>query len=267
MKMLDLTSKVAVVTGGRRGIGKSIALALAREGADVAVCDAVEQDGQLGEVVEEIKAMGRRSLGRKVDVSKRSDVDAMVEATLACFNSIDILINCAGVWTPGQALLDCNEETWDRVMEPNLKGTFFCCAAVGRQMVKQKSGSIVNLSSQAGLNPGTNVGAYSISKAGIIMLTRQLALELANHGVRVNALAPGVVRTDFTKGLWTDSTVASQTSAMIPLGRLAEPDEIAWPALFLASDASSYVTGAVINVDGGWQVPVTDKVGTGYGPK
>ena len=177
MKNFDLGNKVAVVTGGRRGIGRSIALALAQAGADVVVCDSVADDGQLGAVTDEIKAMGRRSLGRKVDVSKRSEVDAMVQDALASFERIDILVNCAGVWTPGQPLLDCTEETWDRVMEPNLKGTFFCCAAVGKEMVRRKAGNIINLSSQVGLNPGTNVGAYSISKAGIIMLTRQLALE------------------------------------------------------------------------------------------
>ena len=266
MNKFDLSTKVAVVTGARRGIGKHVAIALASAGADVAVCDAVD-DGQLGNVVEEIKALGRRSLSYKVDVSKRTEVDAMVEGMLAFFGHVDILVNCAGVWTPGLTLLDCSEEDWDRVMEPNLKGTFFCCAAVAKHMVKQKSGSIVNLSSQAGLNPGTKVGAYSVSKAGIIMLTRQLALELAEHGVRVNALAPGVVKTDFTRIIWTDTTTASQTAAMIPLGRLAEPDEIAWPALFLASDASSYMTGAVISVDGGWQIPVTDRVGSSFGPK
>jgi NAD(P)-dependent dehydrogenase (short-subunit alcohol dehydrogenase family) len=266
MNEFHLGNKVAVVTGGRRGIGRSIALAFARAGADVAVCDAVVEDGKLGEVAEEIKAVGRRSLGCKVDVSKRNEVDAMVEAALATFGRIDILANCAGVWTPGQTLLECTEETWDRVMEPNLKGTFFCCAAVGREMVRQKAGNIINLSSQAGLNPVTAVGAYSISKAGIIMLTRQLALELAGHGVRVNALAPGIVKTDFTRGVWSDPDAGRAMAAMIPVGRMAEPDEIAWPAVFLASDESSYITGAVINVDGGWQVPVTDKVASTYGP-
>jgi len=267
MRQFDLTSKTALVTGSRRGIGRSIALALAQAGADVVVCDAVVDDGKAGGVAEEIKAMGRRSLSLKVDVSKRSEVDAMVEATLASFPRIDILVNCAGVWTPGQTLLDCTEETWDRVMEPNLKGTFFCCAAVGKVMVRQKGGNVINLSSQVGLNPGTAVGAYSISKAGVIMLTRQLALELAPHGIRVNVLAPGIVKTDFTKGIWTDAATAHDMSLMIPMGRLAEPDEIAWPALFLASDASSYITGAVIDIDGGWQVPVTDRVGSSYGPK
>lgn len=267
MKKIDLGNKVAVVTGGRRGIGMSIALALADAGADVAVCDLVGNDGQLDQVVVDIKAMGRQSISCVLNVAKRSEVDATVEKIIAAFGRIDILVNCAGVWTPGQSLVDCTEETWDRVMEPNLKGTFFCCAAVARQMIKQKSGNIVNLSSQVGLNPGTAVGAYSISKAGVIMLTKQLALELAPHGIRVNALAPGIVKTEFTRGLWTDTAKVAEMSGMIPVGRMAEAEEIAWPAVFLASDESSYITGAVLPIDGGWQVPVTDKVGSTYGPK
>ena len=257
---LGLEGKVAIVTGARRGIGRSIALALARQGVDIAACDAVDHDGLLAGVVEEISTMGRRSLSHKADISRRSEVDGLVERTVSSFARIDILVNCAGVWTPGQSLIDCSEETWDRVIDTNLKGTFFCCVAVAAEMVKRKAGSIVNLSSQAGLNPGRNVGAYSISKAGIVMLTRQLALELADRGIRVNALAPGIVKTDFNRNVWSDPTAARRTAAMIPLGRLAEADEIAWPALFLASDVSSYVTGAVINIDGGWQVPVTDRV-------
>jgi dehydrogenase/reductase SDR family member 4 len=260
MKEFGLENRVAVVTGGRRGIGRSIALALARSGADVVVCDIVADDGLLTAAAEEIKNLGRRSLSQRVDISRRSEVEAMVAAVIASFGRIDILVNCAGIWTPGQNLIDCSEETWDKVMEPNLKGTFFCCSAVGREMVRQKSGNIVNLASQAGLNPGTSVGAYSISKAGIIMLTRQLALELAPHGIRVNALAPGIIRTEFNRGVWVDPTTAKKVSAAIPMGRMADPDEIAGPALFLASDMSSYMTGAIVNVDGGWQVPVTDRV-------
>jgi NAD(P)-dependent dehydrogenase (short-subunit alcohol dehydrogenase family) len=267
VKKIDLKNKTAVVTGARRGIGMSIALALAEAGADVAVCDIVGDDGQLDKVVGEIKAMERRSLGYTLDVSKRSEVDATIQKASASFGHIDILVNCAGVWTPGQSLLNCTEETWDRVMEPNLKGTFFCCVAAARHMASQRSGNIINLSSQVGINPGTSVGAYSISKAGVIMLTKQLALELAPFGVRVNALAPGVVKTEFTRGLWTDTAKVAEMSAMIPIGRMGEAEEIAWPAVFLASAESSYITGAVIGVDGGWQVPVTDRVGSTYGPK
>jgi NAD(P)-dependent dehydrogenase (short-subunit alcohol dehydrogenase family) len=254
-----LKGKIAIVTGSRRGIGRSIALAFAGAGANLVVCDLVINDGKLNEVAEEIKRLGRNSLALKVDVSQRADVEEMVQRTFRQFGRIDILVNCAGVWIAGQTLLECNEDDWDKVMNVNLKGTYLCCQAVGKIMVKQKSGNIINLSSQVGLNPSPALGAYSISKAGIIMLTQQLALELANDNIRVNALAPGVVKTDFNKDLWKDSKVAKQIADSIPLGRLSEPDEIAASALFLTSDDSSYITGAVINIDGGWRPNVSQR--------
>jgi len=254
-----LKGKIAIVTGSRRGIGRSIALAFAGAGANLVVCDLVINDGKLNEVAEAIKRLGRNSLALKVDVSQRADVEEMVQRTFRQFGRIDILVNCAGVWIAGQTLLECNEDDWDKVMNVNLKGTYLCCQAVGKIMVKQKSGNIINLSSQVGLNPSPALGAYSISKAGIIMLTQQLALELANDNIRVNALAPGVVKTDFNKDLWKDSKVAKQIADSIPLGRLSEPDEIAASALFLTSDDSSYITGAVINIDGGWRPNVSQR--------
>jgi dehydrogenase/reductase SDR family protein 4 len=253
MKEGFLKGKVAIVTGSRRGIGRSIALALASAGADLIVCDLIMNDGKLNEVAEEIRQLGRHSLALKVDVARRADVEEMVERTVSQFDRIDILVNCAGVWIAGQTLLECNEDHWDKVINVNLKGTYLCCHAVGKIMLKQKSGNIINLSSQVGLNPSPALGAYSISKAGIIMLTQQLALELANYNIRVNALAPGVVKTDFNIDLWKDPKAAKQIADSIPLGRLAEPDEIASSALFLTSDDSSYITGAVISIDGGWR--------------
>jgi NAD(P)-dependent dehydrogenase (short-subunit alcohol dehydrogenase family) len=248
-----LKGKVAIVTGSRRGIGRSIALVLAGSGADLVVCDLITNDGKLNEVTEEIRRLGRHSLALKVDVARRADVEEMVERTVSQFARIDILVNCAGIWIAGQTLLDCNEDNWDKVINVNLKGTYLCCQAVGKIMVKQKSGNIINLSSQVGLNPSPGLGAYSISKAGIIMLTQQLALELASYNIRVNALAPGVVKTDFNIDLWKDPKVAKQIADSIPLGRLAEPDEIAGSVLFLTSEDSSYITGAVIRIDGGWR--------------
>jgi NAD(P)-dependent dehydrogenase (short-subunit alcohol dehydrogenase family) len=183
----------------------------------------------------------------------------MVERTVSQFGRIDILVNCAGIWIAGQTLLECNEDDWDKVMNINLKGTYLCCHAVGKIMVKQKRGNIINLSSQVGLNASPGLGSYSISKAGIIMLTKQLALELARYNIRVNALAPGVVKTDFNKDLWKDPKVAKGIADSIPLGRLAKPDEIASSVLFLASEDSSYITGAVIRIDGGWRPNVSMK--------
>jgi 3-oxoacyl-[acyl-carrier protein] reductase len=210
-------------------------------------------DGKLNEVAEEIKELGRNSLSLKVDVAQRAEVEEMVRRTVSQFGRIDILVNCAGVWIAGQTLLDCNEDDWDKVINVNLKGTYLCCHAVAKVMVNQKSGNIINLSSQVGLNPSPGLGAYAISKTGIIMLTKQLALELANNNIRVNALAPGIVKTDFNKDLWKDPKAAKQIANSIPLGRLAEPDDIAGSVLFLTSDDSSYITGAVINIDGGWR--------------
>jgi 3-oxoacyl-[acyl-carrier protein] reductase len=261
MKETGLRNKVALVTGSRRGIGRAIAMALADAGADVIVCDIVLDDGKLNEAVEAIRALGRRSAAFKVDISDKAQVESMVEQSARMVGRIDILVNCAGVWIPGETLLDCSDEDWDRVIDTNLRGTYFCCRSVGRIMVKQREGNIVNLSSQVGLNPGAGAGAYSISKAGIIMLTRQLALELAPYNIRVNALAPGIVKTDFNADLWKNADIANQMVHGIPIGRMAEPDDVARPAVFLASDDSRYITGAVINVDGGWQVPVSDRPG------
>jgi NAD(P)-dependent dehydrogenase (short-subunit alcohol dehydrogenase family) len=249
-----LKNKVAIVTGSRRGIGRAVALAFAEAGADLVIADIVIDDRKLDKVAEEIKKMGCKCEGVKVDISRKSDVEKMVNTAVKRFGRIDILANCAGVWIPGQNLIETPEENWDRVIDTNLKGTYFCCLAAGRVMSEQKSGNIINLSSQVGLNPGTGAGAYSISKAGIIMMTRQLALELADKNIRVNALAPGIVKTDFNIGLWKDAKGAKQMGQMVPLGRLAEPEDIARAALFLASDDSSYITGAVIPVDGGWKV-------------
>jgi NAD(P)-dependent dehydrogenase (short-subunit alcohol dehydrogenase family) len=250
MKDDCLKGKSAVVTGGRRGIGKAIALALAEAGANVAICDIAM--GGLDQTKKEIEILGSRSLALKTDVSRRDDVQKMMQIVMDAFGRIDVLVNCAGVWVPGKTLIECNDEDWNKVIDTNLKGTHLCCQAAGKTMIRQKSGSIINLSSQVGLTPGAGAGAYPISKAGIIMLTRQLALELASHNVRVNALAPGIVKTDFNSAFWKEPDVEKKTASMVPLKRLAESEDIAQAALFLASDSASYITGEVLCVNGGW---------------
>ncbi|HTY61451.1 MAG TPA: SDR family NAD(P)-dependent oxidoreductase [Acidobacteriota bacterium] len=247
-----LKGRSAIVTGARRGIGKAIALALAAAGADIAVCDIVADDRLLEKTREEIANLGSKSIALVSDISRREDVEKMAVQAHNTFGNIDVLVNCAGVWIPGQNLIECSDESWDRVIDTNLKGTHLCCQAVGKIMVEQKSGSIINLSSQVGLTPGAGAGAYSISKAGIIMLTRQLALELSGFGIRVNALAPGIVKTDFNAPFWKDPEAEAKTAGMVPLGRLAEPEDIAGAAVFLASDAASYITGQVLCINGGW---------------
>ncbi len=247
-----LENRAAVVTGGRRGIGKAIALALAAAGADVAVCDIVVEDGLLEKTKEELKKIGSRPLALQVDVSARQSVEEMARRVAEAYGKIDILVNCAGIWIPGDTLITCSDQHWDEVIGTNLKGTYLCCQAVGKVMMAQKSGSIINLSSQVGLTPGAGTGAYSISKAAIIMLTRQLALELAPYRIRANAIAPGIVKTDFNAAFWQDPAVEKQASGTVPLGRLAEPEDIAGCAVFLASDDAGYVTGEVIAINGGW---------------
>jgi NAD(P)-dependent dehydrogenase (short-subunit alcohol dehydrogenase family) len=254
MENRRLEGRIAVVTGGRRGIGRAVALALAGAGAGVAVADAVTEDGRLEAVAGDIRASGRSALAVRADISRAAEVEAMTRAVLDSFGRIDIMVNCAGVWLPGPTLVECPEEDWDRVIDVNLKGTYLCCRSVGQIMMRQEGGSIVNLSSQVGLNPGVGAGAYSISKAGIIMMTRQLALELAHAGVRVNALAPGIVKTDFNIDLWRGPENERRLAGGVPLGRLAGPEDVARAALFLASDDAAYITGAVLPVDGGWHV-------------
>ena len=248
-----LRNQVAIVTGARRGIGKAIALAFAEAGSDVVACDAVINDGKLKETEETITGLGCRALAFRTDISVRDDVEKMTRRAMDAFGKIDILVNCAGVWIPGQTLIECNDDDWDSVIDTNLKGTFLCCRSVGKMMIARRSGCIINLSSQVGLTPAAGAGAYSTSKAGIIMLTRQLALEMAECSVRVNALAPGIVKTDFNTDFWKGTEKERKASSMVPLGRLAETRDVAQAALFLASDASSYITGEVLGINGGWK--------------
>jgi NAD(P)-dependent dehydrogenase (short-subunit alcohol dehydrogenase family) len=252
MKNEALKGKVAVVTGARRGIGKAIALAFAGAGADTALCDIVTDDGLLEVTRQENEKLGSRSVAIAADIGRRQEVQQMVRRVVDTYGRIDVLVNCAGVWIPGETLIECSEENWDKVIDTNLKGTYFCCQAAGKAMMEQRGGSILNMSSQVGLTPGAGAGAYSISKAGIIMMTQLLAQELAAFRIRVNALAPGIVKTDFNAAFWKEAAVEKQTASMVPLGRLAEPDDIARAAVFLASDDSSYITGEVLAINGGW---------------
>ena len=246
----SLEGKIALVTGGRRGIGKRVALAFAEAGADVGLCDLVVDDGQLVSVAEEIQGMGRRSLAIQADTSQKRDVENMVERVTQDLGNIDILFNNAGTAVPG-ALLDLPDHEWDRVINVNLKGYYLCAQAVGKQMVGRKKGIIVCVASQYAFKAAPGMGVYCVSKAGIVMLTRVLARELGGYGIRVNAIAPGLVKTDLSRNDWSDSDIRTQREAATPLGRLAETSDLVGAALFLASDASMYVSGHTILVDGG----------------
>ncbi len=251
----SLEGQVAVVTGARRGIGGAIALAFAQAGADVAVSDIVIDDGELASVAQQIKKLGRRSLAIQTDVTKKSDIDSLVQKTEDQLGPIDILVNNAGIGS-GTKLLDMEEEDWHKVLDTHLTGAYLSCRAVGKRMVERKKGNIINISSIEGvriafpIRQGAN--PYPSAKAGLIMLTRGLARELAIHNIRVNAIAPGGIKTEMLRPAWENPELAQLINAWIPMGRLGQPDEIANVAVFLASDAASYVTGHTIVADGGF---------------
>jgi len=248
-KIFDLAGKLAIITGGSRGLGKAIALGFAKFGSNVVIADILEEEAK--GTVKEIEKLGRKSLFVKTDVSSQKDVDNLVKKTLEKFGKIDILVNNAGIYraTPMES---AGEEEWERIMDVNLKGQFLCAKAVGEVMIKQKSGKIVNIASIAGEFAFGQSVAYNSSKAGIILLTKTLAIDWAKHNIQVNAIAPGVFETPMTSGLLKDEGFKGTIKSRVPLGRSGEPNELVGTAVFLASDASSYVTGSVITVDGGW---------------
>jgi NAD(P)-dependent dehydrogenase (short-subunit alcohol dehydrogenase family) len=246
----SLPGKVVIITGGRRGIGKAIALAMAEAGADIAICDRVIEDGELNAVAEEVKRLGRRSLAVQADITHKADVDALVQRVMDEFGAVDILVNNAAM-NIRALLLELSEDGWDRVIDADLKGYYLCSQAVGKRMVDQKRGNIINIASIAAIKAAPEMGAYCIAKAGVVMLTRVLAVELAKYNIRVNAIAPYMVKTKFSQPLWSDPETLKELESEIPLGRLAETSDIIGAVLFLASDASSYITGHTIIVDGG----------------
>jgi len=244
----SLEGKVAIVTGGGTGIGRGIALEFAKAGADVVVGSRTLAN--LEKVAEEVRALGKRSLAVPVDITKKTEVDNLVQRAMDEFGSIDILVNNAGTIVRA-SLLEHSEQDWDRVLDTNLKGYYLCSQAVGRRMVEQKRGNIINVASVRAITAAPGRASYCVSKAGVPMLTRVLALELVDYNIRVNAIAPGWVKTNLNELLWGDPETYKQLTAKIPMGRWAELSEIASVALFLASDASSYMTGHTIVVDGG----------------
>jgi NAD(P)-dependent dehydrogenase (short-subunit alcohol dehydrogenase family) len=248
-KLFDLSGKVALVIGGHGGLGKAIALGLADAGADVVVSS--RNLDSLRAVAGEIEAKGQRSLAFKVDIVNEPEVKAMVDAILKIFPRIDILVNAAGLAIRKPADSFPIEE-WQQVMDINTRGTFLCCQAVGRVMIKQNSGKIINLSSVRGYY-GLPAGyaAYCPSKGAVDTLTRTLACEWAKYNVVVNAIAPTVVETELTKDLLADKEYAKTLKARIPMGRWAIPEDIVGPTLFFASEAANFVTGQILYIDGG----------------
>jgi len=245
----DLTGRVAVVTGGSRGIGRAIALGMAGYGADVVVASRKQED--LDVVAAEVRALGRKAGAIATHMRNREDIDRLVQTTLDQFGKIDILVNNAGTNPYFGPLVEIEERTWDQIMTVNLKGYFLLAQSVAKGMMERKSGNIINVASVGGKRASPGLGCYSISKAGVIMLTQVLAQELGPHGIRVNAIAPGVIQTKFAQALWENEAILQRTLSQTPLGRIGRPEEMAGVCVWLASDASSYVTGQTIVLDGG----------------
>jgi dehydrogenase/reductase SDR family member 4 len=245
----DLSDRVAIVTGGSRGIGRAIALGLASHGADVVVASRRQED--LDAVAAEVRALGRKAAAIATHMRDREDIDRLVQATVEQFGKIDILVNNAGTNPYFGPLMDIEERTWDQIMTVNLKGYFLLAQAVGKGMIERGSGNIINVASVGGMRASPGLGAYSISKSGVIMLTQVLAQELGRFGVRVNAIAPGIIQTKFAQALWSNEEILAQTLLRTPLGRIGQAEEMAGVCVWLASDASSYVTGQTILLDGG----------------
>jgi len=246
---MKLENKVALVTGGSRSIGRAIALGFAREGADVAV-NYVSNTAEAQRTAQDIEALGRQALAVRADTSKRGEVEAMVNEVWQRFGRIDILVNNAGV-QKRVFFLDLEEEDWDWMLGVNLKGYYLVGRAVAARMKERRQGAIINISSEAAGFPAPRMTAYCVSKAGVTMLTKCMALELAQHGIRVNALAPGLTRTDINRKDLEDEEFLKLRVARIPLGSVMNPENLVGAALFLASSDSEMATGTTVQVDGG----------------
>ncbi len=272
LSSFSLEGKKALVVGARRNMGKGFALGLAEAGADVAVTDVNIESGQLQAVADEIQNMGRKSLALQADISSRQEIKKLVKSVVKEFGTIDILMNVAVMYHP-KSLVDLDEESWDRLTDVNLKGYWLMIQEVSPIMINQKSGSIINLTSRGGLKAHADkmMGNYAIVKSGIAMMTRQYSRYLGPHNVRVNAIAPSLVeweefpgqenvkkKEDVLQNAKKEITEEQKFEAWLtgpenlPLGRVATFEEMANAAVFLASDASSYVTGTILNVDGGY---------------
>jgi dehydrogenase/reductase SDR family protein 4 len=250
MVNFSLEGRVALVAGGSRGIGEASAIALAEAGADVVVSS--RKLPELERVAGEIRQRGRKALAIEAHMAKPEDSRNLVDKTVAEFGKIDILVNNAGTNPFFGQIIDAEEWAWDKTMDVNLKGPFMLAQMVARVMREKGSGgSIINTASVGGLAPGGNQGIYSVTKAGMIMLTRVMAKEWGPFGIRVNALAPGVIKTKMSEVLWKEQAVGEAVASRTPLRRLGEIADVAGAVVYLASDASGYVTGDTIIIDGG----------------
>ena len=246
-KLFDLTGKVAIVTGGNKGLGQGIALALAEAGADIAVVSTRTET----ETVEAVKALGRKAIHIAADLTSIAPIDPIVSTTLSQLGGLHILVNNAGMIRRADSV-DFTEADWDAVIDLNLKSAFFLAQACGRHMIAQGSGKIINIASMLSFQGGIRVPSYTASKSGIAGITKLLANEWAAKGVNINAIAPGYMATDNTAALQADEARNKSILERIPAGRWGHPSDMAGAAVFLASNASDYVNGITLPVDGGW---------------
>ncbi len=246
---LSFENKIVMVTGGSRGIGESIVLAFADAGADIILASRKLED--LEKVAEKVRGMGRKAICVPTHARKPDDLKNLVNKAMAEFGRIDVLVNNAATNPAMGDIVDTDEKIFDQIIDTNLKGYFLLSKLVGKIMQTQKSGNIINISSAGGVSPVAGLGPYCISKAAINMLTQQMALELGPYNIRVNAIAPRIVKTRFSEALWSNDKLMQQEYKLTPLKVVATPDEIAQGALYLASTATNYMTGHILVINGG----------------
>lgn len=250
IERFSLTGRVALVTGAGRGIGRAVAMELAEAGADLILASRTAAD--LQQVAEVARGRGREALVVPADVADEAAVESLVRRAVEAFGRVDVLVNCAGISPVYKRAEHMTSAEWDTVLSVNLRGAFLCATAVGRQMIAQDGGTIVNVASIGARVALPRLVAYCASKGGVDQLTKVLAVEWARYNIRVNTIAPAYVETDMTRGMMENPRLHEMLISQTPLGRLARPEEIAGAVLFLASDAASYVTGQTLFVDGGW---------------
>ncbi len=252
MSLFDLDGKTAFVTGASRGIGRAIAVAIAQAGADVALVARTEEG--LADVADDVTAAGRKAVAIPADVTDQSGVSDAVAAAIDQLGHVDIVVNNAGGSNFMVSFRDLRLSGWDKLIKLNLSSAVYVCHAFAAHLLDRKSGSVINVASVAGVAASPLISPYGAAKAGLVSLTKSLAVEWAADGVRVNALCPGWTATDLNRNLWGDPVAGPATIANVPMRRWANAEEMAGPAVFLASDASSYMTGQAIVVDGGQTV-------------